>query len=285
MSRHNIKGIKTGVRNPPVEFVAKGINMGLRMMSEEWRCDGKTAARWVSEQSPEWQAQRKANLAEKLRESGRKAQAIGVAAIKAKAAAKPIKVREKKPRGFKPPVGFFEFAVANTVADIRKEFGICKGTIYKALDAQPVEWRKQRRAATTAIRGATYAAKFAPRIAERAAAKAAAKAEIAAKRAAAKAEREAAKPAKAAPVAKKPRPGSWGTNKLAGVPSVGADLASLAMQHLRCCRYIPVCRGETVSQSLAGLYVVGSMKLPEAEMIDLARRKGWRPGAFLQVAA
>lgn len=86
------------------------------------------------------------------------------------------------------------------------------------------------------------------------------------------------------PPANKPRPGSWGTNKLAAVPSVGADYAAMAAQHLR--RFFrTVYRGDVSSKSLAGFYVVGSMKLPEAEMIELARSKGWQPGAFLQVAA
>jgi len=93
-----------------------------------------------------------------------------------------------------------------------------------------------------------------------------------------------AKPKSDKAPAKKPRAASWGTNKLSAVPSVGADHAAMAAQHLRR-HYRTVYRGDVYSKHLAGLYVVGSMKLTQAEMIALAQSKGWQPGAFLQVAA
>lgn len=97
--------------------------------------------------------------------------------------------------------------------------------------------------------------------------------------------RAAARPPKSAKVktlAKRPQK-AWGFNK-SFVPEASGSHVALAMQHLRR-HYRNVCRGETIRSDWRGIYVVGNMKLPEADMLALARSYGWRLGSFLEVAA
>jgi hypothetical protein len=76
---------------------------------------------------------------------------------------------------------------------------------------------------------------------------------------------------------------NWGFNKPTDIAPVSGGLAAQAAQHLRR-YYVPVYRGDVLSEALKGRYVVGKMALDEAAMIELAKAKGWNPDSW-RVAA
>jgi hypothetical protein len=169
------------------------------------------------------------------------------------AAVKAAQVKNTKPF----PVDFVEVLMTTTRNEAARHFNMASSTLYAMFRRLPAETQ-------AAISAAGQERK------REASARNAVKAAAASKR--------VKTPGKASVV-------NWGFNKPTAVAPAPAGVAEMAMQHLRRARYIPVCRGETVSESLAGLFVVGAMKLPEAEMIALAKAKGWRPDAWRELAA
>ena len=60
------------------------------------------------------------------------------------------------------------------------------------------------------------------------------------------------------------------------MPEGFAAVAARAAEHLQRKRFTPVFdAGKVYGRALDGIYVVGRMKLPVAEMIELARSKGF----------
>lgn len=100
--------------------------------------------------------------------------------------------------------------------------------------------------------------------------------------------RNALKAAAASKRAKTPGKASgvnWGFNKPTSIAPPRFGLDEDAARFLRR-HYRNVCRGETVSRALAGLWLVGTMPAQTADdMMALASRRGWRAGDFLRVAA
>ncbi len=180
--------------------------------------------------------------------------------------------RAKSPRNRKMSrATFFEATLTMSQDEVARHLNIGKATVHRYMQELTADQRQQVREAAAARRAAK---------AEQSAAKA--------RQVQLQKRRESRREERASPHKRLKTPGkksgvNWGFNKPTSVAPAPAGIAAQAAQHLRRF-YTAVYRGDIRSQSLAGLYVVGSMKLPEADMIALAKSKGFAPDAWRQVA-
>jgi hypothetical protein len=209
----------------------------------------------------EWQAERTRLMRANQSESGKKniVKALAFHADLAKAGLPPLK-RIRRPDSF--PAA----ALMMSRADLVVKFGVSRNVVAAWADSLTAEQKAAVRDAAISRRDAALRKN---RIMQ------------AARAVALKAERKA----NALPKAGKPRRNRAGNfNKPTEAAPLSGGMASMAAQALR--RYFaPVYSATVLSKALTGYYVVGTRRMREAEMIDLARAKGWSPDSWRQVAA
>lgn len=167
---------------------------------------------------------------------------------------------------------FFAAALTMPQNDVAKFLVIGKATVHRYMQELNDDQRQQIRDAAAARRAAKSE-------------------EVAAKsrRVQVQKRRETRREERASPHKKLKTPGkpsgkNWGFNKPTDVAPAPGGIASLAARHLQR-HFTPVYHGEVLSKALRGQYIVGKMTLPEADMIALARRKGFQLETWPELAA
>jgi transposase len=212
--------------------------------------------RWIKEMPADWRAQHKALIAERSR------QAVKANLVKAIAArlAKPRLVVVRDGRCKPTPPSILADLCAMTIRQVAAKHGVARGTAGRWAAELSDDDRRVWLAAAEARRIKPAREVRKQRVAER----------------------RAEKP----PKVKRPRRvKNRGYGKPVDVPSLSGGVIAQAAQHLRRVGFIPVVRGDVLTRELRGYYVVGALRLREAEMVDLARAKGFDQDAWQRVPA
>jgi hypothetical protein len=232
--------------------------MGLTYAEIEARYDVSShpLRRWIKEMPADWRAQHKAMIAER----SRAAVIVNLRVAIAARLAKPRKVKVVADRRKPVPPLLLDDLCAMSIRQVAAKHGVARGTA--------ANWAKDLPDADKAVwRDAAKARRTKP---------------AREKRTRQAVERRAEKPPK---VKRASRPVNWGYGKPVDVPSVAGGVAAQAAQHLRRVGFIPVVRGDVLTKDMKGFYVVGRLRLREAEMVDLARQKGFDPTSWMRLSA
>jgi hypothetical protein len=285
----------------PLDFAVAAADMSTHAICRRWLCDKKTAARWISEQCPQWQAQRTASVRDRIRASCRAIQALGVAGVQRKAAMRREGVAPKTDREL--PHDFAEVGAQRAFTDLHHHYRASPRTLGRWIKSMPQAWRdarsawieakaqesrnlyNQRRAAEAAI---VRAAREQERLAERARRDV----QRAAERAKRQAERELgrAKAATSTPhnrvrAAGRAGPAIFRMKPMSAIVTAApVGIAPMAANFLRR-RIVPVynARKAVTGGEYGDIWIVGKRKMTTEQMIDLARVEGWNPDGWRTV--
>lgn len=220
----------------------------VKEIAEQFNVTEHVARGWVRRMQPAWKAKRLEHM--QSRE------------------------RSKVPRNRKlSRAAFFNAAMTMPQNDVATFLNIGKATVHRYMQELTDDQRKQVRDASLARRAAKS---------EETAAKS--------RRAQVQKRRETRREERASPHKRLKTPGkksgvNWGFNKPADIAPVKGGLAEDAAQFLRR-RNSVVCRGETINAALKGYWIVGARPaMSPDDMIEMARRGGFNPDAWRQVAA
>jgi hypothetical protein len=262
----------------PVDFCTVAADQTQAAIALYYQVSGHTVSNWVKQQPAEWQAEFRAN-AKRIRTEIAK-QHIAAARSKFHANAEKRRLERlarlapKPPRkSCAPPVpdGLFADLAAMSGRLVAAKHSVTVGVVdgwKKRLTPEERDRLKEIFSERRRIDGLSRIR--------------AASAANVAKSKERQAAKRAAKPAKAKTPGK--RSGvNWGFSKPTEIAPMSGGVAAMAAQHLRRF-YAPVVRGDVLNEELTGYYKVGREILPEAEMVERARAKGWDADAWRRVA-
>lgn len=241
----------------PVDFAALAINMTQQQAAEHFNLSVWQVIRMMRQQTPEWRAQYKEGWKARSR-------LAALANVDMARAAYLAARREDMANGVSwkrgVPEGFLEFMLGNSVDAATKKYKASERTIKNWKALLTPEERGRINVNATRRRADQLKAIYASRSAN---------------------SKPKAEPRRPKGLQRSAR--SRGFNE-GLVPQVNGGVASLAARHLQR-HFTPVYHGEVLSKALRGQYIVGKMTLPEAEMIALARRKGFQLETWPELAA